>query len=373
MTAVSGTSRTLSQSTQAIIDLSACRHNLSQAKKLAPDAKYIAIIKANAYGHGMLQIAQALNDADAFGVARIAEAIQLREAGITTPILLLEGFTTFDELNLVRQYNLECVLHHASQIQLFEEWSEAEGEKISVWLKIDTGMNRLGINPENLHSVIKRLDQCAVVNQSIKYMTHLANADDKHDNKTLKQIEIFYQSIAEFADTETSIANSAGILGWPQSHTSWHRPGILLYGVSPFLHGHASDHNLKAVMTLSSKLISVKKIKKGEAIGYGGSYVCEKDLTIGVVAIGYGDGYPRHAKTGTPVLVNGKRTRLLGRVSMDMISVDLCEQTEAKVNAPVVLWGNGLAIEEVAAAADTIAYDLLCGVTNRVEFVYLDL
>lgn len=360
-------------STKAAIDLSACRHNLSVAKKTAPDSKCIAIIKANAYGHGMVQIAQALKEADAFGVARIDEAIQLREAGITTPILLLEGFTSVDELTLVRSHQFECVIHHESQLALLEE---SNSEKISVWLKIDTGMHRLGFNPDDVNNVIQRLEQCTSVNPSIKFMTHLANADDKHDDKTLNQVEIFYQNIEERLNknkenSQTSIANSAGILGWPQSHSSWHRPGILLYGASPFINGNANDLNLKPVMTLSSKLISVKQVKKGEAIGYGGSYCCDKDMTVGVVAIGYGDGYPRHAKTGTPVLVNGQRSRLLGRVSMDMISVDLCEQADAKVNDPVVLWGNGLPIEEVAESADTIAYELLCGVTTRVKFSYL--
>ena len=203
-------------------------------------------------------------------------------------------------------------------------------------------------------------------------MTHFSNADDKQDDKTLKQIDTFYESIPNLSENETSIANSAGILGWPQSHSDWNRPGIMLYGVSPFVEGRAHIHDLKPVMTLSSKIISIKKVKKGEAIGYGGTYLCEKDMNVGIVAIGYGDGYPRHAKTGTPVLINGERCSLLGRVSMDMICVDLNGQEKTKVNDDVILWGEGLPIEEVAECASTIGYELLCGVTKRVEFEYKD-
>lgn len=356
-----------SSATKAVIDLSACQHNLSIAKQAAPNSKCIAIIKANGYGHGMVEIAKALTDADAFGVARIDEALQLREAGITIPILLLEGFFSQSELNLVCENNIDSVIHNEEQLQLLEQ---SNNKPINVVLKIDSGMHRLGFDPVDVINVIKRLEQCSNVNKPFKLMTHFANADDKQDDKTLNQIDVFFQSIETLSDNETSIANSAGILGWPQSHSVWNRPGIMLYGVSPFVDSTASIHDLKPVMTLSSKLISIKKIKKGEAIGYGGTYVCEKDMKVGVVAIGYGDGYPRHAKTGTPVLVNGKRCSLLGRVSMDMVCVDLNEQNEAKVNDDVVLWGKGLPVEEIAECSSTIAYELLCGVTKRVEFIY---
>ena len=355
--------------TKAVINLSACQHNLSVAKQSAPESKCIAIIKANAYGHGMVKIAKALNDADAFAVARVEEAVQLRDAGITKTILLLEGFTSDAELNLARKYKLDCVIHNEHQIHLLEQ---SNGDAITICLKVDSGMHRLGFNPNEVKDVYSRLKQSGSVNTPFKLMTHLANADDKHDDKSLNQIDTFYKSIEELNVEEASIANSAGILGWPQSHAFWNRPGIMLYGVSPFINGRAKDQNLKPVMTLSSQLISVKEIKKGETIGYGGIYVCEKDMTIGIVAIGYGDGYPRHAKIGTPVLVNNKRCSLVGRVSMDMICVDLSEQPSAQVNDPVVLWGEGLAIEEIAESADTIAYELLCGVTGRVKFKYLD-
>lgn len=364
----------ISSLTKAVINLVACQHNLSVAQQASPNSKCIAIIKANAYGHGMVEIAKALNNADAFGVARIDEAIQLRQSHISQPILLLEGFTSKIELDLVRKNSFESVIHNESQLQLLEQ---STGDAISITLKIDSGMHRLGFSPEEVESVIQRLEKCEQVIKPFKVMTHLANADDKHDDKTLKQIDVFYQSIdflskELLSETETSIANSAGLLGWPQSHGTWNRPGIMLYGISPFINNTLYEHNLKPVMTLSSKLISVKNIKKDEAIGYSGTYVCEKDMTVGIVAIGYGDGYPRHAKNGTPVLVNGKRCSLLGRVSMDMICVDLSQQPKAKVNDDVVLWGDGLPVEEIAASAETIGYELLCGVTSRVEFIYND-
>jgi len=355
--------------TQAIINLSACRHNLFVAKQAAPKSRCIAVIKANAYGHGMVKIAQALNDADAFAVARISEAIELREADISKPIVLLEGFSSKGELELIAQYKLDSVIHSEEQINLLEGF---ESSLINIIIKIDTGMHRLGYMPEDVTEVYHRLQQCRCVDKNITLMTHFSNADDKHDGKTLKQIEVFYQSIEGLPGSKLSLSNSAGILGWPQSHASWSRPGIMLYGVSPFINSKASEHNLKPVMTLKSQLIAVKVVKEGEAIGYGGTYVCDKDMTVGIVATGYGDGYPRHAKTGTPVLVNGKRSQLLGRVSMDMICVDLSGQQNAKINDPVILWGEGLAIEEVADSADTIAYELLCSVTSRVEFNYFD-
>lgn len=354
-------------STQALINLSACRHNLSIAKQAAPNSKCIAIIKANAYGHGMIELAKALNDADAFGVARLDEAIALREAGITLPVLLLEGFIDASELNLVHEYKLDSVIHSDEQVRLLEKSNAPE---VTVFIKVDTGMHRLGFNKNDVADIVNRLDKCDCITKPINFMTHFANADDKHDSKTLDQIELFYKTIEDFPENEISMANSAGILGWPQSHATWNRPGIMLYGVSPFINSTAKDHNLKPVMTLSSKLISIKKLKKGDTIGYGGSYVCDEDKIIGTVAIGYGDGYPRHAKSGTPVLVNGNRCSLLGRVSMDMICIDLSEQDDAKINDQVILWGEGLPIEEVAESAETIAYELLCGVTSRVEFNY---
>lgn len=361
----------MTRPTRAVIDLGALRHNLQVSRHAAPNSKHMAIIKAHAYGHGMVRIAQALDDADAFGVALIEEAIPLREAGISKPILLLEGLISEQDLSLIRGYKLDCVVHHESQLRLLEA---ASGDPLAVWLKIDTGMHRLGFKPQQANEVYQRLKQCPVVKQPIHLMTHLANADDRDDSLTEQQIKAFYNAI-QFSDAEDSniscsIANSAGILGWPASHADWVRPGIMLYGVSPFVAGKGSEYELKPVMTLKSALIAVNQFNKGDKVGYGGSWTCPEDMPIGVVAIGYGDGYPRHARPGTPVLVNGKRVQLVGRVSMDMISVDLREQPGAVVGDSVSLWGEGLPVEEVADYASTIAYELLCSVTNRVQFDY---
>lgn len=365
--------------TRAVIDLSACQHNLQQAKLAAPDSGLIAVIKANAYGHGMLKIADALKEADMFAVARVDEAVILRESGIKKPILILEGFSSEEELKLASDNDLECVVHHESQIQLLEksDLNLTNDNKISVWLKIDSGMHRLGFVLNEVESAYKRLSLLQKIKQPLPIMTHLANADDKNDQTTLTQIKNFNQNIETIKKTNTelksivtSIANSAGILSWPLSHSDWNRPGILLYGASPFINELASQYKLKPVMTLKSQIISIKNLNKGDRVGYAGDYICEKDMRVGIVAIGYGDGYPRHAKTGTPVLINNKRSRLLGRVSMDMICVDLSGFDDTKIYDSVILWGEGLAVEEVAEHASTIAYDLLCGVTKRVEFIY---
>ena len=361
----------MTRATRAVIDLAALRHNLQVSRNAAPNSRHMAIIKAHAYGHGMVHIAQALDDADAFGVALIEEAIPLREAGISKPILLLEGMTAVQDLTLIRAYNLDCVVHHERQLRMLEA---ASGDPVNVWLKIDTGMHRLGFSPQQANSVYRRLQQCAVVKQPVCLMTHLANADDRDDHYTEQQLKTFYEAI-QFSDAmdsnpPCSIANSAGVLGWPASHADWVRPGIMLYGVSPFIGCQASELELKPVMTLKSELIAVNQFRQGDKIGYGGSWTCPEDMPIGVVAIGYGDGYPRHARPGTPVLVNGQRVQLVGRVSMDMITVDLRQQAHAAMGDPVTLWGKDLPVEEVADYASTIAYELLCSVTSRVQFEY---
>ncbi|MDH5408947.1 MAG: alanine racemase [Gammaproteobacteria bacterium] len=363
----------MTRKTRAVIDQAALRHNLQVSRKAAPHAKQMAIIKAHAYGHGIIPIAQTLKDADAFGVAILEEAIALREAGVSKPIVLLEGISSFDDLNLVRGYQLDIVVHHESQLDILESVQDGQ---YKVWLKMDTGMHRLGFSSEQFPTAYQRLMNCASVTKPFQLMTHFANADDRNDDKTTFQINQFNTSLSNITDTESShvcsLANSAGILGWPDSHAQWVRPGIMLYGVSPFVEGLGADFDLKPVMTLSAELISVNSFKKGESIGYGSSWQCPEDMAVGVVAIGYGDGYPRHAKSGTPVLVNGKRSQLVGRVSMDMVTVDLREHPDAKVGDIVTLWGEGLPVEEVATNADTIAYELLCSVTNRVKFDYIN-
>jgi alanine racemase len=350
----------------AVLDLDAFQHNLAKVRGCAPGARVMAVVKANGYGHGVLRIAEALQDADAFAVARVDEGIRLRKAGISNRIAVLEGFTCAEEVDDLLAYQLEPLLHSFSQLDILE--TRKEQEALTAWLKIDTGMNRLGFKTKDFSAVYERLKNCAIVRQPVNLMTHLASADDKNDNMTLKQISLFNETVASFPGRR-SIANSAGILGWRESLADWVRPGVMLYGISPFPDSTGQELGLKPVMSLHSRLIAVKPVLEGETVGYGGSWLCRKNTTLGVVAIGYGDGYPRYAKAGTPVLVNGKRVPLIGRVSMDMITVDLATQPDAKPGDAVTLWGEGLAVEEIAQCADTIPYTLVCGITPRVQII----
>lgn len=352
----------------AILNLEAVQHNLQMVRRFAPDAKIMAVIKANGYGHGLLRIAEALQNADAFAVARVDEGIRLRKAGIKNRIAVLEGFSCAEELDELLLYQLDAVVHSFTQLEIFE--SRKEQEACAIWLKLDTGMNRLGFKPQEFNSVFQRLNQCSIISPPIRLMTHLANADDKQDATTHKQIRLFNDTVATVGlENERSIANSAGIIAWKDALTDWVRPGVMLYGISPFPDYTGKQLGLKPVMGLHSRLIAVKPVATGDKVGYSGTWVCEKPTTLGVVAVGYGDGYPRYAKAGTPVLVNGQRVPLIGRVSMDMITVDLATQPNAKPGDPVTLWGDSLAVEEIAFYADTIPYTLVCGVTQRVQIV----
>jgi len=350
----------------ALLDLEAVQHNLAVVRRKAPDAEVMAVIKANGYGHGLLRIAEALKNADAFAVARVDEGIRLRKSGLQNRIVVLEGFTYAEELSEFVHYQLDAVVHNVVQLDIFEN-RKAQGQ-IGVWLKLDTGMNRLGFKANELESVYRRLTACPAVRQPIDLMTHLANADDKDDETTLKQIRLFNDTVAKYPG-KRSIANSAGILGWREALSDWVRPGVMLYGISPFPEATGRQLGLKPVMALHSRLIAVKPIEKGETVGYGCGWRCEKSTLLGVAAIGYGDGYPRHAKSGTPVLVNGRRVPLIGRVSMDMITVDLGTQPHAQPGDGVILWGDELPVEEIALNADTIPYTLVCGITQRVQIL----
>ncbi len=333
---------------------------------MAPRSRVIPVIKANAYGHGMLQVASALNKTDTFAVATIDEAMTLRQAGNTRNIMVLQGVSTKKELLQAAEEGLSLVLHHQQQVALLE--SVDLPRPVNVWIKIDTGMHRLGFLPEHTQAIYRRCQQSG--NElNIRLMSHFANADDAADELTARQLQLFLDATKDFA-VERSIANSAGICGPEASHLDWVRPGIMLYGVNPLLGGTASDLSLQPVMTLSSTLLSIQQRSRGDAIGYGGTWVCPGDMPVGIVSIGYGDGYPRHARSGTPVLINGNRVPLIGRVSMDMICVDLSQCADATVGDEAVLWGDGLPVEEVAQYADTIAYELLCKLTKRVKYIY---
>ena len=347
----------------AVIDLHALSNNYQLIKSLSPDAKILAVLKANGYGHGLERIANALPDADAFGVARIDEALALRAAGIEKPIVLLEGFFAKEDIETLSANNLQTIVHNEQQLSAIVNANV--DSPLKVWLKIDTGMHRLGINPEQLARFYQALIQSKNVQQPIILMSHLGCADDKNNPKTSQQISLFNE-LTSALPSEKSMANSAGVLQWPESHYQWIRPGLLMYGVSPLTAGN-NIKGIEPVMTLQSSLISVREIAAGESVGYSGTWTSEKNTRIGVVAIGYGDGYPRHAANGTPVLINGRRVPLIGRVSMDMISVDLGENSLDQVGDIATLWGKGLPVEEVAVFATTIPYELLCNITRRVH------
>ena len=356
----------MSRPARALLDAGALKHNLQQVRLRAKRARVMAIVKANGYGHGLAWVARTLGEsADAFGVSSMEEGMQLREAGVTRPICLLEGFFNDDELTLLSKQHLEPVVHHDGQLKALMKASPML--KLTVWIKADTGMHRLGFAPAAVPEVVKQLRSASAV-VGIRLMSHFARAEFPDDDVTRSQI-IDFAVVSKNLELETSLANSAAILAWPSSHLDWVRPGIMLYGASPLMDKDAATMGLKPVMTLESALIAVHARKKGDAIGYGGDWRCPEDMPVGVVAIGYGDGYPRHAPPGTPVLVNGQRVPTVGRVSMDMITLDLRTQTQAKIGDPVVLWGKGLPVEEVAESAGTLSYELLCHVTERIPRV----
>ena len=347
------------------LSIAALQHNAKKAREYAPNSKLIAVIKANAYGHGARQVAEILESKiDAFAVARLDEALALRESGIKKRILVLQGFTQAEELAVFQQQQLDAVVHSEYQIELLEK-SQLSG-RLSVWLKIDTGMNRLGVQPSQFKPLLMRLRACASVADNIKFMTHFANADDRKDAKTKRQETCFLATIKEEIGAR-SVANSAAIIAWPTAHLDWNRAGLMLYGASPMLGESADSLGLKPVMTFSARVIDIKRVKAGESVGYGSGWVAPKDMQLAVISAGYGDGYPRHAKAGTSVLVNNQLAKLVGRVSMDMLTVDLTGCSQVVVGDKVILWGGGLPVDEIANGAETISYTLMCGVTARVR------
>lgn len=350
---------------RAVIDVAALQHNLGRVRAAAPHSRVLAMVKANGYGHGLARVARALAGADGFGVACVEEALALREAGIQKRILLLGGVFDASELALVDRHRLDVVVHDEIQVQWLERARLIR--PLSVWLKVDTGMHRLGVHPDSVPRLWQRLLACAHVARPIHILSHLAGADARHDLQTTRQLACL-SACTEGLAAELSVANSAAILTRPESHRDWVRPGIMLYGISPFPELQGLDHDLRPVMTLCTELIAVKHIAAGEAIGYGGTWRCPQAMPVGVAAIGYGDGYPRQAPSGTAVLVNGARVPLIGRVSMDLITLDLRSQPHARAGDRVVLWGRGLPIEELASRVGTIAYELVCRVASRVRF-----
>ena len=349
---------------RATVSAGALAHNLLVAKAYAGGGKLWAVLKANAYGHGLERAARALEGADGFAVLDFQEAARLRVAGIAKPILMLEGFFKPVDLPLLAKYALTPVIHNAEQVELLKA-AELGGE-IDVYLKANSGMNRLGFTVEGLRAAYNSVRMHRQV-RGVTLMTHFADADGPSGVQAqLQWLEEMVRPIEGLARAPRSLANSAALIRFAEARAGWARPGIMLYGCSPFADQAAAQLDLRPAMTLTSELIGTQHLEAGERIGYGFSYEAVGEMTIGVVACGYADGYPRHAPTGTPVLVNGKRTRTVGRVSMDMISVDISDIPGAYIGTPVTLWGEGLSADEVAAAAGTVSYELLCALAPRV-------
>lgn len=342
----------------ARIDLAALRHNLGVVRRRAPNSRVWAVVKANAYGHGLERAAAGLVEADGLALVELDAAIRLRRSGEVRPILLLEGFFSPQELGPVVDNGLSVVVHDLEQIAMLEK--ARIPARFPVYAKLNTGMNRLGFAENEIRGALQRLRACA---GEITLMTHFADADGKRGIRW--QLDRF-NSVTAGESLARSLANSAAILRYPEAHAEWVRPGIMLYGCSPFPDESAKGLGLKPAMTLSSELISVRNLSSGDSVGYGCTFTASGPMRVGVVACGYADGYPRHAPTGTPILVCGKHTRTLGRVAMDMLFADLSGIPEARVGSPVTLWGEGLSADEVAASAGTVSYELLCALSPRI-------
>ena len=350
---------------QALIDLAALRHNYQLARQCS-GGKALAVVKADAYGHGAVLCAQALQaEADGFAVACIEEALELRAAGITQPILLLEGFFEASELALIDQHQLWCVVHSLWQLDAIEQ--ARLSRPLQVWLKLDSGMHRVGLFPEQYQAAYRRLQASGKVDK-IVLMSHFARADELDCPRTEEQLAVF-NAAREGLQAEVSLRNSPAILGWPQVPSDWVRPGIMLYGATPFEQSQALAAQLKPVMTLQSQIINVRELPVGEPVGYAARFVAERPTRVGVVAMGYADGYPRHAPTGTPVAVDGQLTRIIGRVSMDMLTVDLTDLPQAGLGSRVELWGAQVLASDVATQAQTIPYQIFCNL-RRVPRLY---
>ncbi|WP_432721529.1 alanine racemase [Jeongeupia wiesaeckerbachi] len=352
----------MSRPIQVLIDPAAIAHNYRRMKALAPKAKVYAVTKADGYGHGLARVVAALPEADGFALLEVDWAIGLREAGVTQPILLLEGVFSADEMRLASHHALTVAVHEERALAWLE--TLVLPKPLDVYVKLNTGMNRLGFVADTAAAVVARLQACANV-ASITLMTHFATADDP-DRGIAMQLARFDAAVAGL-DLPMTLANSAATFDFPDVHRDWVRPGVALYGATPFAHRSAASLGLIAAMSLQSEIIGVQMLQAGDAVGYAAAFTAPEPMRIGIVACGYADGYPRHAPTGTPILVGGVRTRLLGRVSMDMLAVDLSDVPQAQIGTPVELWGKGLPIDEVAAAAGTIGYELMCAIAPRVQ------
>jgi len=350
----------------ARIDLQALRCNLTRVRELSPGMRVMAVVKADGYGHGLERVARALAAADAFGVAAIADGLRLRAAGHRNRIVVLSGPDSPADLSEMHRLGLEAVIHHPQQLLWLQE--DRGSPQLRVWLKIDTGMHRLGLSPERAESAYRQLQAMPSVHPEIVACTHFAASDEFDNPLTRQQIDTFMQVTGSWSG-EQSLANSAAFLGWPEARKGWLRIGGLLYGLTVAAGHSGEEYGFRPAMRLYTRLIAVNRIRKGERIGYAASWVCPEDMPVGVAAIGYGDGYPRAAPSGTPVRIAGVEVPLIGRVSMDLITLDLRTVPDARIGDEVLLWGPELPVERIAQQAGSIAYELTCGVTRRVLVV----
>ena len=358
----------MSRTTVATIHLGALRHNLARLKQLAAPAKVMAVVKADAYGHGLERVARALDsEAEAFAVAALGDGLRLRAAGHRQRIVVLSGPDGAHDIAEMQRLQLDAAVHHESQLQWLDHASPVHG-RLRVWLKVDSGMHRLGFAPERVAEVHAKLTGMGGIDLDIGLMTHFSDSEVFEGIQTPAQIARFDAVTSAFQGPR-SLSNSAAVLGWPEARRDWVRAGGLLYGLSVVDGKCGADFGFRPAMTLSTRLIAINPVRRGDRIGYNGSWTCPEDMSIGVAAVGYGDGYPRSAVAGTPVLVGDQVVALVGRVSMDLITLDLRAAPDAKIGDRVTLWGPLLPVETVAVQAGTISYELTCGMTRRVLFV----
>jgi len=350
----------MSRPLTATIDTAALVHNLEVARGLAPAARVMAVVKADAYGHGIDHAVKAFGAADGLALIELNTAVHLRESGYTKRLIMLEGLFSVAELGVAARLDLTIVVHCSEQLHMLD--AAPSGARLDILLKLNTGMNRLGFAMEEAEDALAQLQNHRTV-RSVTLMTHFATADELRG--VAWQLDAF-NGFANGRGLPCSLANSAAILRHPLTRDGWVRPGIMLYGCSPFADAPAAGLGLKAAMVLASRVIAVQEIAAGGSVGYGSAFIAGERMRIGIVACGYADGYPRHAPTGTPVLVAGRRTCTIGRIAMDLLCCDLTAIPEAGIGAPVELWGAGLPVDEVAAAAGTVSYELLCALAPRV-------
>ncbi|WKE66238.1 alanine racemase [Gallaecimonas kandeliae] len=352
----------------AVIDTKALKHNLAVVRRHAPGAQVMAVLKANAYGHNQVEVAKALAGADAFAVARLNEALALRSAGITQPLVMLEGCFNASDLAVMASSGVQAIFHTQEQLAMLQ--AVAMPKPIKAWVKVDTGMHRIGLAPAAVPDYLAALKATGKVEEEVGLISHFACADEPGHPLNQAQLARFAPLAAAWQGP-VSMSNSAAVLSLPAAHFDWVRPGLMLYGSCPMVGQVGADYDLKPAMRLVSSLISVKQVKQGETVGYGAIWQARQDTQIGVVAMGYGDGYPRHARAGTPVFVNGRIVPLVGRVSMDMVTVDLGPDATDQVGDEVELWGTQVPVEQVAQCADTISYELLCNIAQRVRYEFI--